>query len=403
MVIDAVKIKKNSLVYYKKFFKKQYNEKSKNNLKQNLQKVERQNKLLSVLKKQKKTDDIHAFTATFKQAYQSATEKAYKTTFSKQQAQKISEISNVFISALLSEYKQGNMFKQRSVSFVTLTLPSTQMHTDKEIIYQFVKFIDHLKKVKNYTIENGQTTKNEALALEHYLWRAETQENGNIHFHLLFDTFFNHEVLKRVWNQYLSKLGYLNGSRSASIHSIRNLNDVGAYVTKYMTKEPLNDHYNDLVKNNKISRKDLDMIPDEKKYRRTIIGKTWGCSRSLTKLKYATFEDSQVSQVAELKAKLVKVEMSEDVPDFIEVYSGKIRNVLKKCSYKLQGMIKGYYKFCFGLLYKKEIFERLKNEAEKELFEIYFKLGDLDYLFADGNIKIQNTVKAKNYGFRFPN
>lgn len=405
MVTDAVKIKKNTLVFFKKFISKKYNEESKKNLVQ-YQKTD--NKILTKLNKQKKVDDINAFTETFKAAYQSATQKNYKTSLSKQQASKISEITNVFIQSILSEFISVRGFSQRSVSFVTLTLPSTQMHTDKEIIKTFVKFVDHLKKVKNYTIENGRTTKNEALPLKNYLWRAETQENGNIHFHLLFDTFFNHQVLKRVWNGYLNNLGYINGENSASIHSIKNLNDVGAYVTKYMTKEPLNDKYSDMLKDGKISYSELNSIPDSEKYRRTIIGKTWGCSRSVMALRYCTFEGSEVNKVTrEMLPHMQAVELPETCPDFIKVFKGNVKKVLRKCSYKFQAYVKNYYKFVHQSLYNSiQTIQEINTEMEKDRFDELLKLGDLDHLFFTNRLKDYKNYTLKPITqnvFRFPN
>ncbi|MGV4586845.1 rolling circle replication-associated protein, partial [Ornithobacterium rhinotracheale] len=63
--------------------------------------------------------------------------------------------------------------KDKYLSFVTLTLPSAQKHHDRVLRKILAKYLDHLKKV---------------YGLKNYLWKAETQKNGNIHFHVLIDT-----------------------------------------------------------------------------------------------------------------------------------------------------------------------------------------------------------------------
>lgn len=80
-------------------------------------------------------------------------------------------------------------------SFVTLTLPSKQVHTDIEIKYCLKKFLDNLRiqfKLKNY------------------VWKAEIQKNKNIHFHLVLDKHINYNVLRYYWNLSIKPLGYID-------------------------------------------------------------------------------------------------------------------------------------------------------------------------------------------------
>ncbi|WP_273499501.1 rolling circle replication-associated protein [Methylorubrum populi] len=346
-------------MYYTRFARKKYNEKSLSNLKQNLKTDE--NKMLSKLRNQSEIDDINAHTETYRLAYETVTKKALKTTLSKQQSSKISEITNVFIQSLLSQYRPERGFKQRSLSFALLTIPTNSQNvSDKKIISQLVKFIDDLKRVKNYIIDpvTKQQTKEYALQIENYIWRAETTENGVIHFHILFDSFINKNTLKRVWNNHLEKLGFERSFNSAHIHSIKNLRDVGAYVTKYLTKEPLRDKYKNMPK------ADLKNIPDSEKYRRPVIGKTWGCSKAILKLKYIEFVENDQAHLVELTEKLTEYK-SELLPDFVSVFVGNIKDSLKKCSIKLQSMFKRWHQRQYDFLYQSkekllEIFEPLK-------------------------------------------
>nr|WP_147462057.1 hypothetical protein [Chryseobacterium defluvii] len=217
------------------------------------------------------------------------------------------------------------------------------------------------------------------MKIENYVWRAETQENGNIHFHLLFDTYFNHNTLKRVWNHYLKDMGYMGGERAASIHAIKNLNDVGAYVTKYMTKEPLKDKYKKMLENRQITQKELDKVPNDEKYRRPIIGKMWGCSKKLLKLSYLTCYDYEIAQMNEIVDQMREV-VVENLPEYVKVFTGNVRSILKKCSYKLQKWVRGYYELTYDRLYNfiEEVQESVQEVIPKKK-QLYQQLTLFEY------------------------
>jgi hypothetical protein len=180
------------------------------------------------------------------------------------------------------------------IAFVTLTLPSTQIHDDKVIIRKCLNsFLIEMKRF--YHVNN-------------YLWRAEKQKNGNIHFHLVIDKFIPWSELRDRWNRIVNKLGYVdryrdemkrwhsggfrvraelldkwdykkqvkayksgmandwNSPNSTDIHSVRRINNVKAYVSKYMTKEPgVDGRTGEIVAEN---------IPQN--------GRVWGCNRELS-------------------------------------------------------------------------------------------------------------------------
>lgn len=81
------------------------------------------------------------------------------------------------------------------ISFVTLTLCAEQMHTD-----QYIK-----SKLLNQFISELKTRYPSML----YIWRAEKQKNGNIHFHFLINKFIKWEIIRKIWNRILKKEGYL--------------------------------------------------------------------------------------------------------------------------------------------------------------------------------------------------
>ena len=81
-------------------------------------------------------------------------------------------------------------------TFITLTLPSQQQHPDSVIINKCLNsFL--IEIIKFYNVKN-------------YIWRAETQYHGNIHFHILADNFIPWNELRNRWNRIINKLGYVD-------------------------------------------------------------------------------------------------------------------------------------------------------------------------------------------------
>ena len=137
-------------------------------------------------------------------------------------------------------------------TFITLTLSSAQRHCDKILKRELLNhFIITLKN--NYGLKN-------------YIWKAEVQQNGNLHYHLLQDTYIPHKELRTIWNGCQNKLGYVDefarthlhaDPNSSDIHGLRKVRNVEAYVSKYMSKSETS---------------------------RPICGHTWGRSDSINKL-----------------------------------------------------------------------------------------------------------------------
>lgn len=117
------------------------------------------------------------------------------------------------------------------VGFITLTLASQQIHTDKVITEQLLH---------QFLIEAKQKWK-----VSRYVWKAEYQRNGNIHYHILVDRYIPFQELRNCWNRIQEKLGYVSRAKhknsnysynSTDIHSLYNVKDVTSYITKYMSK-----------------------------------------------------------------------------------------------------------------------------------------------------------------------
>ena len=185
----------------------------------------------------------------------------------------------------LPHTKKGKGLSFR-LNFVTLTLSSKQIHSDHEIMYRiFHPFLVSLSR--EFKIDN-------------YLWRAERQSSGGIHYHLVTDRFIPWQRLRELWNRSQQHLGYVsryrenqlqwhrggfryrpdlgekwplekqkrayeegcrhdwNSPNSTDVHSLKLIVNLKAYFKKYMTKEGQNSN---------------------------IRGRLWGCSIPLSHLK----------------------------------------------------------------------------------------------------------------------
>ena len=135
------------------------------------------------------------------------------------------------IECTIQDRKLDKKYLYRYITFVTLTLSAPQKHTD-----QFIKrhmlafFITQLKR--KYHVKT-------------YLWVAEAQKNGNIHFHICIDKPIHHQKIRDVWNSIQSSHGYLDNyekihghtnANSTDIHGLKAINYIDQYICKYMTK-----------------------------------------------------------------------------------------------------------------------------------------------------------------------
>lgn len=202
----------------------------------------------------------------------------------------------------------GSQFDKK-ITFITLTLPSKQIHSDNEIkskcLNQFLIELSKYHKVSNY------------------VWRAEYQKNGNIHFHILTNKYIFWNDIRNRWNRIINKLGYVdryrtelteyhkngfqvradllktwpadkqyqaylkglktdwNNPNSVDIHGIKNILNLSSYLTKYLTK-------NDQSKQPENFNSQL-LKPE--------IGRTWGASVVLSNISGAVTEiDSQLEE-----------------------------------------------------------------------------------------------------------
>ena len=193
------------------------------------------------------------------------------------------------------------------VNFITLSLSSKQIHSDQIIKSELLnQFIIEMRKRWN---------------VKDYVWRAEKQKNGNIHFHIVTGNFIPWNELRNVWNRIQQKLGYVTRYRenrlqwhqhgfnydprhskrwpyerqlrayksgtqtgwdnpnSVDIHSIRHIGNIKAYFVKYLSK---NEEYTEEQKRmfNSLSAEEQRKIR-EKDF---VTGRLWASSANLVNL-----------------------------------------------------------------------------------------------------------------------
>lgn len=126
----------------------------------------------------------------------------------------------------------GSLYKFK-INFITLTLSAPQIKgTDKLIKSKMLE--PWLKNMRN------------VYGLRSYVWRAERQKNGNIHFHVTTDTYIDYNSIRDSWNFQQGKFHFIkhfqarNDSvfpNSTDVHSIHNIRNLASYLVKYMVKD----------------------------------------------------------------------------------------------------------------------------------------------------------------------
>lgn len=159
-------------------------------------------------------------------------------------------------------FKTGKTFKFK-VNFITLTLPCAQGNiSDKDL--------------KRYGLDNWIKRMRRKYGLNNYVWRAERQKNGNLHFHMITDTYLRYDKIRDNWNDLLNhfnmidefekKHGHRNPN-STDVHAIHKVKNLTQYFIKYMTKgcdqqDEINGKLWDCSRSLKL-KKNCEMLMDE--------------------------------------------------------------------------------------------------------------------------------------------
>jgi hypothetical protein len=172
-------------------------------------------------------------------------------------------------------------------SFVTLTVADDVLLTAREgydkLLQHFLQWLRRTKKV------------------ELYVWKAEFQTRGQLHYHLVFPNFIHYKEIRDKWNElqknagildkYAMKYGHFNPN-STDIHETKGVNNMKQYIMKEMGKSA---NANKLKASQVVEAKiNAGELPEEKRLEAVealtgelvLDGKVWDCSACLGAGKY---------------------------------------------------------------------------------------------------------------------
>ena len=301
------------------------------------------------------------------------------------------KIKNTTVSKTLQQY----------FTFVTLTLPSTQIHEDKDVYKLLLNpFLKTL--VRKYNVWN-------------YLWRAERQGNGNIHYHLIVDRFIYWKELRSIWNNLLQANCYIDNYRieqenwhkegfrvrenllenwslesqykaykegiesnwsnpnTTDIHKLKNIKNPAKYITKYVGKSDLIDSYEKLKKSlndgvieqlefDYMERKIMSEIEATK-----INGRVWGCSDRLRDLK--DFKEIECVEVIQLMAQLERDKRTKKIvrDKIVIIYNNDLQKYIQGLKF-LNEQYRTHHLNNYEMAYNPDYKKKEVNRFDKSLY-----------------------------------
>jgi len=205
----------------------------------------------------------------------------------------------------LAKSKQVKTYNGKSIynfkiGFITLTLPSKQRTCTKDVTTNLLN---------TFLTEIRQRTK-----MSNYVWRLEFQKNGNVHYHIVTDTYIDFYLCQSIWNRILKNNGYIEEYqkkfKDLNLSQYRNIVDpdhkqeynliVKRYAKGKSTKwtNPNSIDVKSVVSNRAISNyiskyfsKDCEDNPQKNEFdteENSNNLRLWFCSRSLSKLNTVT-------------------------------------------------------------------------------------------------------------------
>lgn len=128
-----------------------------------------------------------------------------------------------------------------------------------------------------------------------YVWKAELQERGQLHYHMTSNCFVPWKELRNKWNELQANAGYLNeyyeqnghyDANSTDVHSVYKVKDMAKYLKKSIFKS--------------YKQKSGNIISEFKKSVQnttSIGGKVWDCSLNLKSMRYFECAEDECSEI----------------------------------------------------------------------------------------------------------
>lgn len=207
---------------------------------------------------------------------------------------RISRAINIMLQSLEKQKIFNPITKKREVfklNFITLTISGKERRvTPKEGYAILLKpFMQWLTKTKN---------------VHTYIWKAELQKNGQLHYHISTSTWIHHSEIRNKWNYLLAKAGLLDqyaathnhtNANSTDVHKVYKIRNICAYLHKELCKNIQGmENYITMLTNKKIvelekkGSTDINRIAITDNIIKEYSGKVWDCSTNLKGQKYYT-------------------------------------------------------------------------------------------------------------------
>jgi len=172
------------------------------------------------------------------------------------------------------------------LAFITLTISNNTTQEHKfcytNLLRPFLQWLDKTVKVNSY------------------IWKAEVQKRGQIHYHLTISSFIHHTAIRDKWNYLQRKNNLIENNEtppSTEIKQVQKINNIEHYLAKYISKDgsdnnTVNDKgFNEVAMNQDcIMGNILSCYPVSTMNDFFIDSKVWDCSANLKKHKYFTLE-----------------------------------------------------------------------------------------------------------------
>lgn len=223
-----------------------------------------------------------------------AKEELYGGQITSGSAKRLKKAVNLLIMSSVKEWIYNPCTQKHQpfqLGFLTLTISDKYCFLTAEECYdRLLKyFLQWLRRVKKCTS---------------YIWKAELQQRGTIHYHLTVNKFIEHGDIRHKWNELQQREGLLTDyyqehghyqPNSIDIHSVLTVNNVAAYICKYVAKEQDADPIMKVESTNDSPLKEderwgniLSCYPENHIHTVRTKGKIWDCSENLKKKKYWT-------------------------------------------------------------------------------------------------------------------
>lgn len=174
------------------------------------------------------------------------------------------------------------------LTFITLTVTSAENITARfaydHLLSGFLQWLRKSKGVKTY------------------VWKAELQKRGQIHYHITLPDFIHYEEIRREWNKLQKAAGLLDqwaldhghfNPNSTDVHQVRHVKNLSSYIIKELGKSidarklQMKKVVESLVKAGEIPQDQFEKFVDEYTGDEMLTeGKIWDCSNNLSGAKY---------------------------------------------------------------------------------------------------------------------